>query len=87
MGTWLSKQGKKQLRIAETEKYAHVTFFFNSQVEPPYEGEDRILIPSPKVASYDETPAMSAGKVTEAVLKEIEAEKYDVIILNFANPD
>ncbi len=87
LGTWLSKQGKKQLRIAETEKYAHVTFFFNSQVEPPYEGEDRILIPSPKVASYDETPAMSAGKVTEAVLKEIEAEKYDVIILNFANPD
>lgn len=87
LGTWLSNHGKKQLRIAETEKYAHVTFFFNSQVEPPEEGEERILIPSPKVASYDETPAMSAEGVTEAVLSEIESEKHDVIILNFANPD
>lgn len=87
LGAYLSARGKKQLRIAETEKYAHVTFFFNSQVEEPYEGEERILIPSPKVASYDETPAMSAGGVTEAVLKEIEAENHDVIILNFANPD
>ena len=87
LGAYLSARGKKQLRIAETEKYAHVTFFFNSQVEEPYEGEERILIPSPKIASYDETPAMSAGGVTEAVLKEIEAENHDVIILNFANPD
>lgn len=87
LGTFLASQGKTQLRIAETEKYAHVTFFFNSQVEEPYQGEERILIPSPKVASYDETPAMSAEGVTEAVLKEIEAEKHDVIILNFANPD
>ena len=87
LGYYLSQQGKTQLRIAETEKYAHVTFFFNSQVEEPYEGEERVLIPSPKVASYDETPAMSAAGVTEAVLKEIEAEKHDVIILNFANPD
>ncbi|MBQ6810019.1 MAG: 2,3-bisphosphoglycerate-independent phosphoglycerate mutase [Firmicutes bacterium] len=87
LGCYLSACGKKQLRIAETEKYAHVTFFFNSQVEEPYEGEDRILIPSLKVASYDETPGMSACGVTTAVLKEIEAEKHDVIILNFANPD
>ena len=87
LGYYLSQQGKTQLRIAETEKYAHVTFFFNSQIEEPYEGEERVLIPSPKVASYDETPAMSAEGVTEAVLKEIEAEKHDVIILNFANPD
>ncbi len=87
LGTHLANLGKTQLRIAETEKYAHVTFFFNSQVEPPYEGEERILIPSPKVASYDETPAMSAAGVTEAVLKEIAAGKHDVIILNFANPD
>ena len=87
LGYYLSQQGKTQLRIAETEKYAHVTFFFNSQIEEPAEGEERVLIPSPKVASYDETPAMSAEGVTEAVLKEIEAEKHDVIILNFANPD
>lgn len=87
LGCYLSRLGKKQLRIAETEKYAHVTFFFNGQVEVPYEGEERILIPSPKVASYDETPAMSAGEVTEVVLREIEADKYDAIILNFANPD
>ncbi len=87
LGTHLAALGKKQLRIAETEKYAHVTFFFNSQVEPPYEGEDRILIPSPKVPSYDETPAMSAEGVTEAVLAEIAKGKHDVIILNFANPD
>lgn len=87
LGFYLSEQGKTQLRIAETEKYAHVTFFFNSQVEEPYDHEERVLVPSPKVASYDETPAMSAAGVTEAVLKEIAAEKHDVIILNFANPD
>lgn len=87
LGAYLAKCGKTQLRIAETEKYAHVTFFFNSQVEPPNQGEERILIPSPKVASYDEVPAMSAGEVTEAVLAEIEKGKFDVIILNFANPD
>ncbi|MDO4541762.1 MAG: alkaline phosphatase family protein, partial [Bacillota bacterium] len=87
LGKVLADRQLKQLRIAETEKYAHVTFFFNGQIEPPYPGEDRILIPSPKVASYDEQPEMSAAAVTEAVIKEIEADKYDVIILNFANPD
>lgn len=86
-GAWLSHLGKKQLRIAETEKYAHVTFFFNSQVETAYEGEDRIVIPSPKVDSYDEQPEMSAGEVTKTVLEEIAKDKYDMIILNFANPD
>lgn len=83
----LSKNNKKQLHIAETEKYAHVTFFFNGGVEPPYPGEDRILIPSPKVATYDLQPEMSAYLVTDAVIKEIEAKKHDVIILNFANAD
>lgn len=87
LGSYLADCGKTQLRIAETEKYAHVTFFFNSQVEPPYPGEERILIPSPKVASYDEVPAMSAQGVTDAVLAEIAKDKFDVIILNFANPD
>ncbi len=87
LGEYLSKRGLIQLRIAETEKYAHVTFFFNGGVEPPNEGEERILIPSPKVATYDQKPDMSAYGVTEAVLKEIAAEKFDVIILNFANPD
>lgn len=87
MGEVLSKKGLEQLRIAETEKYAHVTFFFNGGVEPPNPGEDRRLIPSPKVATYDLKPEMSAYEVTEAVLEEIAADKYDVIILNFANPD
>lgn len=87
LGSYLAACGKTQLRIAETEKYAHVTFFFNSQIETPYPGEERILIPSPKVASYDEVPAMSAAGVTDAVLGEIAKNKFDVIILNFANPD
>ncbi len=87
LGSYLGQLGKTQLRIAETEKYAHVTFFFNGQIEPPNPGEDRILIPSPQVASYDQQPEMSAKAVTEAVIKEIASEKYDVIILNFANPD
>ncbi|MFC1517623.1 2,3-bisphosphoglycerate-independent phosphoglycerate mutase [Candidatus Margulisiibacteriota bacterium] len=83
----LSKNGKKQLHIAETEKYAHVTFFFNGGVEKPYAGEDRTLIPSPKVATYDMQPEMSAFLVTEAVLEDIEAKKHDFIVLNFANAD
>ncbi len=83
----LSEKGRRQLHIAETEKYAHVTFFFSGGVEEPYEGEDRIVIPSPKVASYAETPAMSARKVTDALIKEILKEKHDFIILNYANPD
>ncbi|MGE5329653.1 MAG: 2,3-bisphosphoglycerate-independent phosphoglycerate mutase [Deltaproteobacteria bacterium] len=86
-GEYISELGYKQLRIAETEKYAHVTFFFNGGVEKTYEGEERILIPSPKVATYDLKPEMSAVEVTEAVIGAIEAEKYDVIIMNYANPD
>ncbi len=87
LGEYLSKLGKKQLRIAETEKYAHVTFFFNGGVETPNNGEDRALIPSPKVATYDLQPEMSAYEVTERVLKELDEGKYDVVILNYANCD
>ena len=83
----LSKAGKRQLHIAETEKYAHVTFFFNGRREAPYPNEDRILIPSPKVATYDLQPEMSAPAVTEKVVQAILEGQYDVIILNFANPD
>ena len=83
----LSQAGKKQLHIAETEKYAHVTFFFNGRKEVPYPGEDRILIPSPQVATYDLQPEMSAPEVTEKVVQAILDGQYDVIILNFANPD
>ncbi len=86
-GNYISSLGLSQLRIAETEKYAHVTFFFNGGVEAPCEGEDRILVPSPQVATYDLQPEMSAPIVTERVLEQIEAEKYDCIILNFANAD
>ncbi|MDA8227006.1 MAG: 2,3-bisphosphoglycerate-independent phosphoglycerate mutase [Desulfitobacterium hafniense] len=87
LGEVLAMNNLTQLRIAETEKYAHVTFFFNGGVEPPNPGEDRLLIPSPKVATYDEKPEMSAYEVTDAVLEQIKADKYDVIILNYANPD
>ena len=87
MGEYLSKLGKTQLRIAETQKYAHVTFFFNGGEERTFPGEDRILIPSPDVATFDMKPEMSAYEVTEAVLPAIEEDKYDVIILNFANCD
>ena len=86
-GDYISDLGLKQLRIAETEKYAHVTFFFNGGVEAPAENEDRILVPSPKVATYDMQPEMSAEIVTEKVVKEIKDDKYDCIILNFANAD
>ncbi len=87
LGEYLAKCGKKQLRIAETEKYAHVTFFFNGGVEAPNENEDRALIPSPKVATYDLKPEMSCFEVCDEVLKRIDSDVYDVIILNFANPD
>ena len=87
LGETLSKLNLKQLRIAETEKYAHVTFFFNGGVEKVYEGEDRILVPSPKVATYDMQPEMSAYEVTDKLLEAIDTDKYDVIILNFANCD
>jgi len=86
-GEVVSNLGKKQLRIAETEKYAHVTFFFNGGREEPYPGEDRILVNSPKVATYDLQPEMSAYEVTEKVVEAINSEKYDTIILNFANTD
>ena len=87
LGEYISKLGFTQLRIAETEKYAHVTFFFNGGQEKQYEGEDRILIPSPKVETYDLKPEMSAIEVTDKVVEAIESEKYNCIILNYANPD
>ncbi|MEG2659783.1 MAG: 2,3-bisphosphoglycerate-independent phosphoglycerate mutase [Oscillospiraceae bacterium] len=87
LGAYLAANGKTQLRIAETEKYAHVTFFFNGGVEAPFSGEDRALVQSPKVATYDLQPEMSAYLVAEECVKRIRSEKYDVIILNFANCD
>ena len=87
MGEYISSLGLNQLRIAETEKYAHVTFFFNGGVEQPYEGEDRILIASPKVATYDLKPEMSAYEVTDAVVERLDKGDLDVVILNFANCD
>ena len=87
LGAYLAENGKTQLRIAETEKYAHVTFFFNGGVEAPNPGEDRALIASPKVATYDLKPEMSAFEVADEAVKRIESGKYDVMILNFANPD
>ena len=83
----ISNKGLTQLRIAETEKYAHVTFFFNGGEEKQYKGEDRILVPSPKVETYDMKPEMSAYEVTEKVVNAINSKKYDCIILNYANPD
>ncbi|MBC2722072.1 MAG: 2,3-bisphosphoglycerate-independent phosphoglycerate mutase, partial [Desulfosporosinus sp.] len=87
LGEVLSDHGLKQLRIAETEKYAHVTFFFNGGLEEPYPSEERILIPSPKVATYNLQPEMSAMEITQTVLEQLRESDYDVIILNFANPD
>ena len=86
-GEVVSKAGLTQLRIAETEKYAHVTFFFNGGEEKQYPGEDRILVPSPKVETYDQKPEMSAYEVTDKVVDALENDKYDVVILNFANTD
>lgn len=86
-GEYISRLGYRQLRIAETEKYAHVTFFFNGGVETQYEGEDRALIPSPKVATYDMKPEMSAYEVADECVRRIDSKQYDVIILNFANCD
>lgn len=86
-GEYISKKGLTQLRIAETEKYAHVTFFFNGGVENVSEGEDRCLVPSPEVATFDLKPEMSAYEVTKNVIERIESGKYDVVILNFANCD
>jgi len=87
LGEHLQDLGKTQLRIAETEKYAHVTFFFSGGVEQPFVGEDRELIPSPNVATYDLQPEMNAPRLTEKFVSAIESEKYDFIICNFANPD
>lgn len=87
LGQLLADKGMHQLRIAETEKYAHVTFFFNGGVEEPNKNEERILIASPKVATYDLQPEMSAEEVTQALLAELDKDKFDVVILNFANPD
>ncbi|BBB25399.1 2,3-bisphosphoglycerate-independent phosphoglycerate mutase [Amphritea japonica] len=87
LGDFLAQQGKTQLRIAETEKYAHVTFFFNGGEEQPYSGEDRILVPSPDVATYDLKPEMSAPEVTQKLVEAIKSGKYDLIVCNFANPD
>ena len=86
-GEYISNKGYTQLRIAETEKYAHVTFFFNGGEEKQYPGEDRILVPSPKVETYDLQPEMSAYEVTEQLIEAINSKKYDCIILNYANPD
>ena len=86
-GEYISNKGYTQLRIAETEKYAHVTFFFNGGEEKQYQGEDRILVPSPKVETYDLKPEMSAYEVTDKVLEAIKSDKYDSIILNYANTD
>ncbi|MFQ5623424.1 MAG: 2,3-bisphosphoglycerate-independent phosphoglycerate mutase [Paracoccaceae bacterium] len=87
IGAWLSGRGKKQLRLAETEKYPHVTFFMNGGVEEPSEGEDRYMAPSPKVRTYDLKPEMSAAEVTERLVGSIRGQDHDLIIVNFANPD
>lgn len=87
LGDYLSKNGKTQLRIAETEKYAHVTFFFSGGREEPFPGEERILIPSPNVATYDLQPEMSAPEVTDRIVEAIENQRFDVIIVNYANGD
>ncbi len=87
LGEYLSRNGKRQLHIAETEKYAHVTFFFNGGREAPFDGEDRILVPSPKVATYDLKPEMSAYEVKDKLVEAIGTEKYDFIVVNYANGD
>jgi 2,3-bisphosphoglycerate-independent phosphoglycerate mutase len=87
LGEVLSNLGKKQLRIAETEKYAHVTYFFNGGKERPYPGEDRVLVPSPIVSKFDEVPEMSAAEVTDTIVNAVKEEAYDFILANYANPD
>lgn len=86
-GEWMAKHDKTQLRISETEKYAHVTFFFNGGVEEPFKGEERILINSPKVATYDLQPEMSSAELTEKLVAAIKGGKYDTIICNYPNGD
>ena len=87
LGAYWSSLGLKQFRCAETEKYAHVTFFFNDYTEKPFAGEDRQIVPSPRVRTYDLKPEMSAYEVCEVVLERLDSNKYDVIVINFANPD
>ncbi len=87
LAQYLSSLGLKQFRCAETEKYAHVTFFFNDYTEKPFKGEDRQIVPSPKVRTYDLKPEMSAYEVTDVVLERLDSDQYDVMIVNFANPD
>jgi 2,3-bisphosphoglycerate-independent phosphoglycerate mutase len=87
LGAYLAHLGMRQLRLAETEKYAHVTFFFNGGIEEPFDGEDRILVPSPQVATYDLQPEMSAIEVTDRLVEAIDSGKYDLIVCNYANPD
>ena len=87
LGEWIEKNNLKQFRIAETEKYPHVTYFFNGGIEAKYEGEDRVLIPSPKVSSYEECPEMSSETVCTKLISAINTKKYDLLIINFANPD
>ena len=83
----MADRNMRNLRVAETEKYAHVTYFFNGGVEKPFPGEDRVLVPSPKVATYDLKPEMSAQGIAEAVVKAIEEKTFDVMVVNFANAD
>jgi 2,3-bisphosphoglycerate-independent phosphoglycerate mutase len=87
LGEVVAAAGKTQIRMAETEKYPHVTYFFNGGVEKPNPGEDRIMVPSPKVATYDLQPEMSAPELTDKAVEAINSGKYDMFILNFANPD
>ena len=87
LGEVVSKAGRTQLRMAETEKYPHVTYFLNGGNEVPYAGEDRIMVPSPKVATYDLQPEMSAPELTDKAVEAIRSGKYDLIVLNYANPD
>lgn len=87
LGETISRAGLRQLRISETEKYAHVTFFFNGEIEKPYKGEKRVLIHSPKVATYDLTPEMSAYEVTDTLIKEIDVDKYQFVVVNIVNGD
>jgi 2,3-bisphosphoglycerate-independent phosphoglycerate mutase len=87
MGEYLSEKGITQLRLAETTKYAHVTYFFNGGIEEPYLGEDRKLIPTPEVATFDLQPEMSAYGITDAAEEAIKSQQYDLIVMNYANPD
>ncbi|MEE9453609.1 MAG: 2,3-bisphosphoglycerate-independent phosphoglycerate mutase [Paracoccaceae bacterium] len=87
LGHWVAAKGLKQYRLAETEKYPHVTFFMNGGIEPPEAGEDRYVAPSPKVKTYDMQPEMSAGEVTDHLVEAIKSQEYDLIIVNYANPD